>query len=241
MSTETSTTEHDGTPRISEVPGHGPDGVPTTCTDPSCQEALAAGAEWMDAFMSTLPTPEGMHAATFHHTERLHEVVAENTRAEFEEIAQRYAQNPEEFYASYHYLRLHPIFHRYEYRTAGEIPNLDTVSAEELAAFETPRHLVDDDGWRDVWMSVVLVDPATKRVEDDSSRNTHTEVWLEHGPHLFGSDVFGSEYAWQFQITGHSTHDHEIDCGGDTFEEAVIALAANVHTRYGNDRSKVNE
>ena len=63
----------------------------------------------------------------------------------------------------------------------------------------------------------VLVNPATRRVEDDESLNTKTEIWLELGP-------YNSRYA---------THDIDLDCGGWTFEEAIIKLRDLVEFKYG--------
>ena len=68
-------------------------------------------------------------------------------------------------------------------------------------------------------IEVVKVNPLNKTIEDDRSLNTETNVWLECGKY--------SEYMrW---------HDIELDCGGQTFEEAVIKLANLVKENYGDD------
>lgn len=62
-------------------------------------------------------------------------------------------------------------------------------------------------------IEVVKVNPVTKRIENDPDKNTLVQVWLESGP----------EYR---------THDYMLDCGGNTFEEAIIRLAENVRCYY---------
>lgn len=72
-----------------------------------------------------------------------------------------------------------------------------------------------------LYMEVVKVDPETRRVEDERSRNTMTEIWLEAGP-----------YREKEEYGTHWTHDIDLDCGGATFEEAIIELARLVREKY---------
>lgn len=65
-------------------------------------------------------------------------------------------------------------------------------------------------------IEVQKVDSAWRVVQDDKRRNTRVEVWLECG---------GLE-------NGIGTHDPRLDCGGDTFEEAIIELARLVKKYY---------
>ena len=62
-------------------------------------------------------------------------------------------------------------------------------------------------------IEVVRVNPETKFIDTDKSKNTLVQVWLETGPK-------------------HGTHDFCLNCGGDTFEEAIIALADRVRLFY---------
>ena len=62
-------------------------------------------------------------------------------------------------------------------------------------------------------VSVVKVCPETKCVEEDLSLNTMTNVWLEAGKPGY--------------------HDLELDCGGETYEEAIVELANRVYYTYG--------
>jgi hypothetical protein len=54
------------------------------------------------------------------------------------------------------------------------------------------------------------------------------QVWLEHGPW---------EQLDKTSLPQH-THDWDLDCGGDTFEEAIIELANLVKRHYNDDGSK---
>lgn len=75
---------------------------------------------------------------------------------------------------------------------------------------------------------VVKVNPETDRIEDDQALNTATRVWLEHGP-------FGITTVEEHGIAGAAcSHDLDLDCGGTTFEEAIIELAALVLKHYGD-------
>lgn len=67
-------------------------------------------------------------------------------------------------------------------------------------------------------IAVVKVNPETKRVDDQLELNTEINVWLECGAF------------WK----GFSTHDIDLDCGGATFEEAIINLANLVFEKYGD-------
>lgn len=69
-------------------------------------------------------------------------------------------------------------------------------------------------------IAVVKVDPLTKRIEDDSSRNTETAVWLECGEHAGPNEKY-------------NYHDPRLDCGGRSFEEAIIKMASLVRKYYG--------
>ena len=76
-----------------------------------------------------------------------------------------------------------------------------------------------------LWTEVVKVNPKTNSIDSDGSKNTQTQVWLEHGP-------FDTEW-------GACTHDFDLDCGGATFEEAIINLAKLVKKYYNEDGTKI--
>lgn len=68
-------------------------------------------------------------------------------------------------------------------------------------------------------ISVVKVNPANDTVEEDQSLNTAVRVWLECGEHT-------EEYGY--------THDYDLDCGGETFEKAIVELANLVFEKHGD-------
>ena len=64
-------------------------------------------------------------------------------------------------------------------------------------------------------IEVVKVNPETNEIDDDNSKNTKTQVWLE-----FGGITYDETFKCLMGI-----HDIDLDCGADTFEEAIIELA----------------
>lgn len=68
-------------------------------------------------------------------------------------------------------------------------------------------------------IEVVKVNPKTKKIEDNVELNTLTQIWLEIGPCI---------------KNGYS-HDYDLDCGGDSFEEAIVNLAELVKKIYTED------
>jgi len=70
-------------------------------------------------------------------------------------------------------------------------------------------------------IDVQKVDPIKRRIMKDKKRNTHVEIWLECGEPYF------EEHAKEIR----TYHNIEYDCGGDTFEEAIINLANIVYEK----------
>ena len=66
-------------------------------------------------------------------------------------------------------------------------------------------------------IDVAMVNPVTREIDRDPAKNTQLEVWIETGP-----DV--------------GLHDWMLDCGGVSFEEAIIKLADLVEKYYGENR-----
>ena len=64
---------------------------------------------------------------------------------------------------------------------------------------------------------VAKVNPLNSTIEDNEDLNIKTEVWLECGK-------YDRNTYW---------HDTELDCGGDTYEDAIIELANLVFKEYG--------
>ena len=78
----------------------------------------------------------------------------------------------------------------------------------------------------DIYIEVVKVNPHTNEIDDDCAKNTKTQVWLEHGPY----DT----------LTGTTSHDIRLDCGGNTFEEAISKLAHLVRKYYPDISRKLS-
>ena len=116
-----------------------------------------------------------------------------------EQEAEALAQVPTmDFYRAWHFLRNHPC----QFDSEGE------------------EHY-------DLWVWPALVNPETGSVDDDKSKNTQVEIWVEFG-HWCEYPKDGSTPAF----TG-SSHDTRLDCGGKTYEEAIITLAQRVAVYYG--------
>jgi hypothetical protein len=81
----------------------------------------------------------------------------------------------------------------------------------------------------------VHVDPTTLTIEDDESRNTKVECWLEMGtiyfPEIYGSDEDGD---MKFDTEPRASHDIYLDTGGDDFESAFKALCLKVLDQDGD-------
>ena len=74
---------------------------------------------------------------------------------------------------------------------------------------------------------VAKVNPLTGRKSHVSGFNTKLEIWLEFGGwHAMKRDNGGTRYIPE--------HDIRLDCGGSTYEEAIINLAKRVKKYYGD-------
>jgi hypothetical protein len=74
------------------------------------------------------------------------------------------------------------------------------------------------------------------RVDKDESRNTKSAVWLELGPMQWG---YNSKPEWEkCRAYLQHTHDIDLDCGGATFDEALVKLAKKVKKKYGDFKSE---
>lgn len=95
----------------------------------------------------------------------------------------------------------------------------------EHEAFLHPEHKCEYDSFFKSYcldVDVQRVNPITRRIEPDAHLNTLTEVWLECGAAFIDED--GSV---------QTSHDYRLDCGAETFEEAIIKLANLVNHYYG--------
>ena len=118
--------------------------------------------------------------------------------------------DPNEFYEAWWWLQNHPKFYHPEFNTPGFFETLD--------------------------ISVQKVDPETRRIEDDKSRNTRVEIWLEAGPYHV---IQGDEVDLYGDGVAHS-HDYDLDCGGATYEEAILKMAKLVKKHHGDYDASVS-
>jgi hypothetical protein len=142
------------------------------------------------------------------------------------ETVRAYEANPGSFYNAWHYLNEHPVYWKLERYGAGQA-DLDALPLRHL------KWLLHDYGFGSggISMAVARVAP-DGRTSGDPALNTRTEVWLETG-----------EFAWSAVSEHHVEpgthyHNYKLDCGGGTYEEAVVKMARNVHRFYGNDRRR---
>lgn len=86
--------------------------------------------------------------------------------------------------------------------------------------------LVENHEWLPNGLSIDVqkVNPKNHRIDDDETKNTLIEFWLEGGPMAKVEEV-------EFPVR---SHDYKLDCGAETFEEAVVKFAKLVKKHYGS-------
>lgn len=77
-------------------------------------------------------------------------------------------------------------------------------------------------------VDVVKVNPETNAIEINDNLNTKTQVWLEFGP-IHYNNIFDEIMP---------EHDTDLDCGADTYEDAIIKLANLVDLYYDDNGEK---
>lgn len=87
---------------------------------------------------------------------------------------------------------------------------------------------------------VTKVNPETNEVDDDMAKNSKVAVWLECGKWLKAEEVMPkhSLESTPEDFYGAFCHDVNLDCGGDTFEQAIIRLGYLVAKEYGYYENK---
>jgi len=85
-------------------------------------------------------------------------------------------------------------------------------------------------------LSIFYTKTDGKRVNDDRSKNVFTEFWLEFGPVEYGycSNYPDPKTGWDMETVEQNYHDWKLDCGGSTFDEALIRLARNIRRIRGD-------
>jgi hypothetical protein len=116
-----------------------------------------------------------------------------------------------DFYDAWWYLQNHAYFIDHEV--------LDKNKEWRFSRFNTELDI-----------DVQKVNPLTDKIDDDENKNTHIEIWLECGPYELYEDYPGGPKRYC-----HG-HDIKLDCGGATFEEAIVNLANLVEKNYPLDK-----
>lgn len=70
----------------------------------------------------------------------------------------------------------------------------------------------------------------TKHINNNTSKNKFVEVWLEFGKLEWTTDYKDVDHD---QPILQNYHDTDLDCGGSTFDEALVTLAKKVRRKYG--------
>jgi hypothetical protein len=73
----------------------------------------------------------------------------------------------------------------------------------------------------------------TGHINDDCSKNTNIECWLEFGQVSWGYYYNEQAKREKARCVLQNYHDYELDAGGSTFDEALIELANNALKKYG--------
>lgn len=122
-----------------------------------------------------------------------------------------------DFYTAFHWLESHPAMWYW-----GRL----AMKAMKNGCYETafPANLDVD---------VVKVNPETNSIDDDKSKNTATRIWIEVATYA-NKDKYQERDGWpEDAFKGYCCHDYQLDCGGATYEEAIIKLANLVWKHYG--------
>ena len=83
----------------------------------------------------------------------------------------------------------------------------------------------------------VMVNPATKRIEDDRSTNTELNYWIEFLVPQPITEANRIHYGARTYEAQH--HDYELDCGGVTHEEAIRKAYHNFINKYGETNDEL--
>ena len=136
-----------------------------------------------------------------------------------------YATNPTDVLAAWSYLTAHPIF--WSYLVPSDLADADPREVDEAAwaRIEAEGWLSDSDGLAHLDVNL-------------GRSGGRLEVRMEHGPVLWPLDVT-AQHRTGLRAGGTPSHDPSLDVARPTWEEAIVALAAKVRERYGDDRARV--
>ncbi len=87
-------------------------------------------------------------------------------------------------------------------------------------------------------LSIFYTKTDGKRVNDDGSKNIFTECWLEFGAVEYGYMAGDINADWDIWTGELNYHDWKLDCGGPSFDVAIVRLARLVRKHYGDYEPK---
>jgi hypothetical protein len=219
--------------RIRVKPGVGLVAGPVLEDEPESRERTdEEGTRWHEMNGMTLYQRRGERNWTMrpptreerrHNTEQLAAYRAEG----WARTVAQYAANPADVLTAWHYLTAHPVF--WTYLVPSDLADIDPREVDEAtwARIEAEGWLSDSDG-----LACLDVSPGHS--------GGRLEVRAEHGPVLWPMDV-PAQHRAGLQVGGTPSHDPSLDVAEPTWEEAIVALAAKVRQRYGDDRARVPE
>jgi len=86
-------------------------------------------------------------------------------------------------------------------------------------------------GWgNEIEVSPQTVNPLTKEIDQDESKNTEVAFWIEFS---YYDRVSEEDREW-FNDDVVSFHDWEMDCGAETYEGAIELLFNMIYDKYGD-------
>jgi hypothetical protein len=165
------------------------------------------------------PTPEERH--------RNAEQLAAYRTEEWASTVAVYAADPADVLAVWRYLTKHPIF--WSYLVPSNLADIDPREIDEATWAK-----IETEGWLSDINGLAQLDANLGRSEG------RLVVSMEHGPVLWPLDV-PARHRTGLRIGGTPSHDPNLDVSAPTWEEAIVALAAKVRQRYGDDRTRVRE
>jgi hypothetical protein len=158
---------------------------------------------------------------------RNREQLAADEAQAWDKTVAAYAADPDDLVGCWRYLADHPIFWSWMIPT-GSLADLAASDVDEAtwARIESEAQLLPGQGMDSAETYVSRGDDGTPLVT------------IEHGPMLWPLDV-AAEHRFGLHIGGQPSLDIQLTSTAPTWEEAVVALAASVRERYGDDRARI--
>jgi hypothetical protein len=171
-----------------------------------------------------------------------YESIWEDITTGWRECVAAYEEDPSDFYNAWNYLDLHPAFWKFRYgpadrQPAKKAPRKRRMALRKRAEVEKTmpvaerlhvRHLEYEYGIRR------CVDIMVGKNSAEDGSGLKPQVWVETE---VGQQSWPEEFDPKDPNSGDKQyHDYKLDADGPTVEKAIIRVAHNVWSAYGNDR-----